>query len=69
MNNGNTTVNRKANFSNANITSIIIVGEMFLVPKKISVDQLFSVVPVLICEITVFTVKTLEKNSNIIPKE
>ena len=41
------------------IIGVVIVGELLLVPKLISVNQLFSVVPVLICEITVITVKTL----------
>ena len=64
LNNGNGTVNGSTNFSDATIIGVIDVDELLLVPKLISVYQLFSVAPVLICEIaviTVFTVKTFEK--------
>ena len=66
LNNGDATVNESTNFSDVTVIGVIIVGEMVLVLNLISVHQLFSVVPVLICEITVitvFTVKTFEKNS------
>ena len=49
------------NFSASTIICVIIVGEVLLVLKLISVHQLFSVVPVLICEITVITAKTFGK--------
>ena len=39
----------------------MIVSELVLVLKLISVHQLYSVVLVLICKITVITVKTFEK--------
>ena len=49
------------NFSAATIIGVIIVDEFLLVWKLISVQQIISVVQVLICEITVITVKTFEK--------
>ena len=39
----------------------IIVGVLLLVLNLISVHQLFSIVPALICEITVTTVKTFDE--------
>ena len=55
LNNGST------NVSVSTIINAIIVGVLLLVLNLISVHQLFSVVPALICEITVITVKTSEK--------
>ena len=51
-------------FSTTTIISVIIAGVTSFSAKLISVNQLFSVVPLLICEntgITVITVKTFEK--------
>ena len=64
LNKGDATMNWPTNFSAATIIGVINSGEMLLVLKLISVHQLFSVVPVLLCEITVITVftgKTFEK--------
>ena len=60
LNYGNATVNDPTNFSDATNINVIIVAELVLLPKLISVHQSFSVVPLVICKITVITVFTVE---------